>query len=119
MPDSANTPKFGYGQEWTNTEIDAGTAGLQSAFREFGHGTHVTGVGTGNGRAAGVNKGVAPKSDIIMVAYDFNYNGTETRIADAVHYLFVKRIQWVSRALLMPRLAITSDRMTDKTWKRN
>ncbi len=91
LPDSINTPTpYGYGQEWTNTEIDDSTAGRQSGFREFGHGTHVTGVGTGNGLAAGVNKGVAPKADIIMVAFDFNYTGTDTRIADAVHYIFSK-----------------------------
>ncbi len=91
MPDSMNTPQpYGYGQEWTHAEIDAGTAGNESAERSFGHGTFVTGVGAGNGLAAGVNKGVAPKSDIIMVAYDFTYSGTDTRIADAVHYIFSK-----------------------------
>lgn len=91
MPDSANTPlPFGYGQEWNNTQIDAGTAGNQSAFRSFGHGTHIAGIGVGNGLAAGVNKGVAPQADIIMVGYDFSYYGPDTRIADAVHYIFSK-----------------------------
>ncbi len=94
LPDSLNTPlPYGYGQQWDSTQIDAGIANHFEADKEFGHGTFVTGVATANGRANGLNKGVAPKADIIMVAYDFNYTGAGTRIADAVHYIFSKADQ--------------------------
>lgn len=90
-PIAPNTPQpYNYGQEWNNLQIDSGLASAHNDLALFGHGTHVAGIGAGNGLATGTNKGVAPKSDIVMVAYDFNYGGPDPRIAHAVKYIFDK-----------------------------
>ncbi len=82
-------PAYGYGQEWNNTQIDAGLAVASNDVQYFGHGTHVTGIAAGNGSANGKNKGVAPGADIIEVAFDFN-NITDPTYLDAVDYIFTK-----------------------------
>ena len=90
QPVAANTPAaYGYGQEWNNTEIDAGTAAIHNDVQGFGHGTHVTGIASGDGSAINKNKGVAPGADIIEVAFDFN-NVTDPTYSDAVDYIFNK-----------------------------
>ncbi|MDQ3050030.1 MAG: S8 family peptidase [Bacteroidota bacterium] len=89
-PLAANTPvAYGYGQEWNNTEIDAGLAASHDDWQGFGHGTHVTGITAGDGSAINKNKGVAPGADIIEVAFDFN-NSTDPTYIDAVDYIFNK-----------------------------
>jgi subtilisin family serine protease len=87
---AANTPlPYGYGQEWNNTEIDGGLAAGSTDIDFAGHGTHVTGIAAGNGRATGNYKGVAPKADIIMVCLNF-YSSSSTLITDAVNYIYSK-----------------------------
>ncbi|MCP4151534.1 MAG: S8 family serine peptidase, partial [bacterium] len=63
---------FDYGTVWTKAEIDAGQC---TAVDDYGHGTHVTGVGAGNGRETGQFAGMAPNTDIIMVKEDYTNNG--------------------------------------------
>lgn len=90
LPVAPNTPPvYGYGQEWNNTQIDAGLAAASNDVQGFGHGTHVTGITAGDGSANGKNKGVAPAADIIEVAFDFN-NITDPTYLDAVDYIFTK-----------------------------
>ena len=87
---AANTPlPYGYGQEWNNMQIDSGLAAASTDIDFAGHGTHVTGVATGNGRATGTYIGVAPKADIIMVCLNF-YSTSSTLITDAVNYIYAK-----------------------------
>ncbi len=89
-PVAANTPQpYGYGQEWNNTEIDAGLAVSSNDMQGFGHGTHVSGIAASDGSANGKNKGVAPAADLIEVAFDFN-NTTNPTYIDAVDYIFNK-----------------------------
>ncbi|MEO8148801.1 MAG: S8 family peptidase [Bacteroidia bacterium] len=91
LPVDTNTPMpYGYGQEWSNTEIDAGLC-THTDLLSFapGHGTNSTGIGAGNGLSTGFNWGCAPKADIIMVAYDFN-SQQPNRIADGINYIFDK-----------------------------
>lgn len=84
-PVAANTPTVSAnGQEWSKADIDAGLA--SSHTDPGGHGTHVAGVGVGNGLATGKFKGVAPKADIIFVAYDF----TKSLMVEAVKYIYDK-----------------------------
>jgi subtilisin family serine protease len=90
-PVAANTPSYGYGQEWDNTAIDAGLA-TSDDMQGFGHGTHVTGISAGDGSAINKNKGVAPNAAIIEVAFDFN-NTTDPTYIDAVDYIFDKAQQ--------------------------
>ncbi len=90
-PVGPNTPSpYGYGQEWSNTDIDAGLAASHTADNaHYGHGSNSAGITSGNGLATGFNQGCAPKADIIMVAYDFNTQ-QPNRIADAINYIFDK-----------------------------
>ncbi len=82
---AANTPAaYGYGQEWNNVQIDSG----KCTPSKDGHGTHVTGIAAGNGRANMKYKGVAPQADLIEVTLDFTSNNSV--IADAVDYIYSK-----------------------------
>lgn len=89
LPVAANTPSYGYGQEWNNMQIDSGQAAAHTDVPWSGHGTHVAGVATGNGLATGTYLGAAPKADIIMVALDFS-SSAPTLITDAVDYIYSK-----------------------------
>lgn len=89
LPLAANTPVYGYGQEWDNTGIDGGLAAASTDIDWYGHGTHVAGIAAGNGLANGNYKGVAPKADIVFVAFDF-YSYNPTLMTDAVDYIYNK-----------------------------
>jgi subtilisin family serine protease len=87
-PLAVNTPTpFGYGQEWNNTQIDLGLC-THSDVAQFGHGTNSTGIAAGNGFSINKYEGMAPKSDIIVVAMDFNRPGFT--ISDALQYIITK-----------------------------
>lgn len=77
---------FAYGVEWDSTEIDNGQCTHFDYLPWSGHGTHVIGIGSGNGLATGQYMGVAPKSDIIVVALNF----ASPKIPDAVNYIYTK-----------------------------
>lgn len=89
QPFAANTPSYGYGQEWNNLEIDAGLANAHNDIAWNGHGTHVSGIAAGNGLASGDHKGVAPNADIVFVAFDF-YSSNPSLMTDAVDYIYNK-----------------------------
>lgn len=78
---------YNYGREWTNTEINTNLC-THNDLPFYGHGTHVAGIGAGNGRASGHFKGAAPKTEIIAVALNFYSNGPV--ISDGVKYIFSK-----------------------------
>lgn len=92
-PSSGSTvpSPFGYGIEWTETQINAGQC-TQSDVAYYGHGTGVCGIAAGNGLASGHHQGSASKSDMVVVALDFNKSGPT--IADAVQYIFDKATQF-------------------------
>lgn len=93
-PLAGNTPQpYGYGQEWSDADIMAGLASSHTGEDEFGHGTYVTGIAAGNGSAVGHFQGVAPKSDLLIVCYDFHAQDNIPRIAHAVEYIFTKAQQ--------------------------
>lgn len=88
---ASNTPQpYNYGQEWDNTKIDLGQCTHDDA-PHSGHGTVSSGIAAGNGSSSTGNKykGVAPKADLIVVAYNFN-NPKPNSIADAVDYIYAK-----------------------------
>jgi len=92
-PDSVNTPQpYDYGQEWSNAEINAGTC-THTGQDQYGHGSYVAGIATGNGRAVGHFQGAAPGCEIVAVAFDFNAADTVSRMAHAVDYIFNKADQ--------------------------
>jgi subtilisin family serine protease len=81
---------FPYGREWTNEEIEGGAC---SHLDIDGHGTHVAGTAAGNGSPAGLYAGMAPESDLIVVALDFE---SSTGILDGANYIF-KRAEMLGK----------------------
>lgn len=77
---------YGYGIVWDNTSINNGTC--ISTESGTAHGTTVAGIGSGNGLANGQNKGIAPKSNIIIVESNFGLPNWTLSIADACDYIF-------------------------------
>src|SRR5262249_45753720 len=83
---------FTYGAEFSAAQINAGAyIGKDTD----GHGTTITGVAAGNGRATGGGRpaytyvGVAPEATLIIVKSTLG----ETRVADGVRYVFNKASQ--------------------------
>lgn len=80
---------FGYGTEWTKTQID-NTPGSVRQTDGDGHGTNVAGVLIGNGSLTGCSQpayryvGMAPLAEFIEVNTDFSDAG----IIDGVNYIF-------------------------------
>lgn len=84
--DVGRTPlKYGYGQVWTNSDIDNNSC---SSTDNHAHGTTVSGTGSGNANENGRYKGVAPESDIIIVETNFDLANWTLTVADAVDYIF-------------------------------
>ena len=103
-----NSQGFDYGAECNGTAINTGTCGpywyglaasdscntpiagngtISLAEMDCdGHGTHVTGIAAGNGRAApfGTYIGVAPQADLVIVKSDYDL----AHIVDGVAYIF-------------------------------
>lgn len=85
---------FGYGAEWSAAQINAGTAAEHDL---NGHGTHVSGMAAGNGRASGgLYRGVAYEADIVFAkAYDDQNGGfPNDKTIDAINYMAAKAQQY-------------------------
>jgi len=77
---------FGYGAMWDSAAINIGTSTHHDPFYFKGHGSHVSGIAAGNGRAVSNYKGVAPDANIIAVG--INFNSSNSTIVDAVRYIY-------------------------------
>jgi subtilisin family serine protease len=77
--------KYGYGQAFTNNDINNG---INPSYANGGHGTTVTGSGSGNAGANGRQKGMAPESSIVVVKSNFNAPSWTLTVAEAVDYIF-------------------------------
>lgn len=77
---------IGYGAIWDSAAINLGISSHYDSFVFKGHGSHVTGIAAGNGRAVNNYKGVAPDANIIVVSVDFN--SSTALISDAVNYIY-------------------------------
>ncbi len=87
---------YNYGREWTEHQINAGRCihveGGPPAIGvpTISHGTNVAGIAAGNGRACnGRYVGMAPNTDIIVVAFNFGKPFLST-FMDAADYIFKK-----------------------------
>ncbi|MCZ2277582.1 MAG: S8 family serine peptidase [Bacteroidia bacterium] len=82
---------YTYGTEFTALQINNGQANAH-VDNSNGHGTHVTGVAAGNGRAINYFQGVAPEADLVTVCLNWNLNTNAwlNSVADAVNYIFQK-----------------------------
>ena len=82
-------PAFGYGNECTQAQINAGTC---TETDPNGHGSHVLGIAAGDGSATGnfepnfTYVGMANAANIVAVATDFSQAG----VVDGVDYIFQK-----------------------------
>jgi len=81
---------FGYGQAYNQQDIFDDIDVHEDQPGEYGHGSSVSGVGTGNGNATGNYKGVAPDANIIVVSSDFTRSNWTSSIADAVEYIHAR-----------------------------
>ena len=79
--------KYGYGRVYTSTDINTNNI-IVGNINSSGHGTTVTGVGSGNGLANGRNKGVAPDCNIIMVRTVETLPSWTLTVAEGVDYIF-------------------------------
>lgn len=87
LPVNSQTPQpYNYGQVWDSTQINAGLMTSVDQPQWFGHGSTVTGTAAGNGLANGRHKGVAPRSDMLIVSARFSGN-FRASVADAVKYI--------------------------------
>ncbi len=82
---------YGYGYEWTKGAIDSGLC-THTDLAYYGHGTGVCGIAAGDGSSVSQRdySGVAPKSDLIVVALDFNGVNSPVAVADAADYIFAQ-----------------------------
>ncbi len=86
-PSNSSSPApYGYGQLCDSIAIAHGTCPYLE--NSTGHGTTVTGAGSGNGRANGKEKGMAPESKIIVVETNFNLPNWTLTVADACDFIF-------------------------------
>lgn len=81
---AASPAPYGYGTEYVQEDL----AGSGIPTDPQGHGTAVAGTACGNGLANGRHKGVAPKSDIIVVASRMGSVNWSATVADGVRYIF-------------------------------
>lgn len=90
-PNGQSPSPFGYGVAYTKQQLSAGGfVPTEPIISEYAHGTTVIGTGSGNGLGNGRHKGVAPGSEIIVVASPVgvavpNWPAT---VADGVDYIF-------------------------------
>lgn len=75
---------YGYGTEYTREDLQAGGS---IPVDPQGHGTTVTGTAAGNGLANGRHTGVAPGTEIIMVASRLGAANWAATVADGVKYI--------------------------------
>jgi subtilisin family serine protease len=86
--DGGPTPAgFGYGTEWTQADIEAGTP---REIDDDGHGTHVSGIAAGDGSSSAAGYvGMAPEADIILVKpAGATVSDFEENVTDGVSYIF-------------------------------
>lgn len=81
---------FGYGQEYTAEDLDAGISNHDDQSQFFGHGSTVTGVAAGNANATGDFLGVAPEADLVVVSSNFSAPNWTMTVAEAVEWIFAR-----------------------------
>ena len=84
------------GLTWDSAAINNGTC-THYDYHGTNHGTHVCGIGAGNGLALDKFSGVAPEATIVVVASDFNVANWLPTVVDAVAYIYA-----VADSLNMP-----------------
>ncbi|MBD77371.1 MAG: hypothetical protein CL840_00355 [Crocinitomicaceae bacterium] len=85
---------YGYGKEYTAADIDAGLMANYQDTTFNGHGTAVTGMAAGGGKARNDIKGMAPEADIVVVGIrpsDLDYTNRTPylmKLVDGINYIF-------------------------------
>ena len=86
VPDNG-TSSYGYGAVWDSASINNATCTHTDA-GSTGHGTHVAGIGAGNGLAVNDYRGVAHESELVIVSSNFNAANWLSTVVDAVEYIY-------------------------------
>ncbi len=76
---------YNYGSVYDSSHINAINC---PSIDTQGHGSMVAGQGSGNGRANGTNKGMAPDCDIVVVKSNFSAPNWTLTVADGIDYIF-------------------------------
>jgi subtilisin family serine protease len=78
---------YGYGQVWDSTAINNGSC-THTDHNGVNHGTHVAGIAAGNGLGVNNYEGVAPESNVIMVASNQGVGNWLSTVVDAVNFIY-------------------------------
>lgn len=78
---------FGYGQAWDSTAINAGLCPANDLPSQYGHGSTVAATAAANSNGNGHCEGVAPNSDLIIVANKLGGPNWSSGVVDAVRYI--------------------------------
>jgi len=81
------TSSYGYGQVWGSTAINDSTC-THTDYNGVDHGTHVSGIGSGNGLGVNNYAGVAPECNIVTVSSDQGAANWLSTVVDAVNYIY-------------------------------
>lgn len=84
---------FAYGAEWSESQINTSLAGggTVNEVDTNGHGTHVTGIAAGNGRAGGgTYRGVALEADLLFAKPYHDGGFPEDKTIDAMNWMVQK-----------------------------
>lgn len=86
QPDNGSS-SFGYGQVWDSASINLGTC-PHTDYNGVNHGTHVAGIAAGNGLGVNNYSGVAPESNVVMVASNQGVGNWLSTVVDAVNFIY-------------------------------
>jgi subtilisin family serine protease len=75
------------GLKWDSASINNATC-THNDYSGTDHGTHVSGIGAGNGLALNMYAGVAGEATIVAVASDFNAPNWLSTVVDAADYIY-------------------------------
>ena len=78
---------YGYGQAWDSTAINDSLC-PHVDHNGINHGTHVAGIASGNGLGVNNYWGVAPESNIVMVASNQGVGNWLSTVVDAVNFIY-------------------------------
>lgn len=79
---------YGYGTVWDSSQINAGLCTSIDQQAYYSHGTNVAGIAASNGLATGQYKGVAPKTDLVIVSSNFAVTNWLVTVAEAAAFIF-------------------------------
>lgn len=78
---------YGYGQVWDSSAINNNNC-THVDHNGVNHGTHVAGIAAGNGLGVNNYRGVAPESNLVVVASNQGVSNWLSTVVDAVNFIY-------------------------------